>query len=248
MIESFSILSGNDILFPSARLIIHQPKLKEIGLIGETEFFTACNLLAFSKDKFLNEKDKINLSDYSNFQILMMILENNSGDIKKQKNSLFMLLTLMFPNYKIFFNKDNILFKDENNEEYFINDSNFEEFKTIVSQIFCLSKTSDQEYKAANKTAQKIIDKIMAGRKKINQEKNTKPTSIFSRYISVLSVGERKDMNDLLNYTVYQLFDEFDRFMLKQNSDRHFQAVLAGGGKGLKEPDNWFKDLYDSSS
>ena len=43
-------LSGNDIPFIEAQLIIHQPTIKEIGLIGEEVFFTGCQLLNFSKN------------------------------------------------------------------------------------------------------------------------------------------------------------------------------------------------------
>lgn len=43
--------------------------------------------------------------------------------------------------------------------------------------------------------------------------------SILSRYISILAVGERKDINDLMNYTIYQLMDEFNRFELKMRYD-----------------------------
>jgi hypothetical protein len=35
-------LSGNDIPFEKARLIIHQPTVKEIAYIGEKNFFTGC--------------------------------------------------------------------------------------------------------------------------------------------------------------------------------------------------------------
>jgi hypothetical protein len=33
--------------------------------------------------------------------------------------------------------------------------------------------------------------------------------AILTRYVSILAVGEKKDMNSLLGYSVYQLFDEF---------------------------------------
>jgi hypothetical protein len=43
--------------------------------------------------------------------------------------------------------------------------------------------------------------------------------AILSRYISILAVGEGKDINDLMNYTIYQLMDEFNRFELKMHYD-----------------------------
>ena len=49
-------------------------------------------------------------------------------------------------------------------------------------------------------------------------------------------------MNSLANYSVYQLFDEFERFNLKQASDIYIQAKMAGA-QDLKEVKNWMSDL-----
>jgi len=34
-----ALMCGTDIPFPQAQLVLHQPSLKEIALIGETVFF-----------------------------------------------------------------------------------------------------------------------------------------------------------------------------------------------------------------
>jgi hypothetical protein len=48
--------------------------------------------------------------------------------------------------------------------------------------------------------------KKLAELKKDNKNEGQN-VSILSRYISILSVGEQKDINSFMNYTVYQLFD-----------------------------------------
>ena len=45
-------LSGNDIPFIEAKVIIHQPTIKEIAYIGEKSFFTGCQFLNFSTIAF----------------------------------------------------------------------------------------------------------------------------------------------------------------------------------------------------
>lgn len=60
------------------------------------------------------------------------------------------------------------------------------------------------------------------------ESKSNQKVAILSRYISILAVGENKDMNALLNYSLYQLFDEFKRFQLKLAFDAHQSALLAG--------------------
>ena len=67
--------------------------------------------------------------------------------------------------------------------------------------------------------------------------------AIFSRYISILSVGNHKDINELMNYTVYQLLDEFTRFQKKQSFDAYVQAKIAGA-KDLEEVENWMEDIH----
>lgn len=49
-VNKLLLMSNNDIPFPAARLNIHNPTLGEIALIGETIFYTACQLIMFSKD------------------------------------------------------------------------------------------------------------------------------------------------------------------------------------------------------
>ena len=50
-------------------------------------------------------------------------------------------------------------------------------------------------------------------------------------------------MNAFMKYTVYQLFDEFQRFELKTGYDIYFEARMAGA-KDLKEPEDWMKDIH----
>jgi hypothetical protein len=47
-----------------------------------------------------------------------------------------------------------------------------------------------------------------------------------------------------MRYTVYQLYDEFQRFQLKVQWDAYIQARMAGA-KDLEEVDNWMIDLKD---
>ena len=93
--------------------------------------------------------------------------------------------------------------------------------------------------------AKMIAEKLKRGRQRAaaaKGEENQK-VAVFSRYISILTVGETKDINSFMDYTVYQLYDEFERFELKQNSDVYLQARLAGA-QDLEEVDNWMKDIH----
>ena len=67
---------------------------------------------------------------------------------------------------------------------------------------------------------------------------------IFLSISSILSIGVQKDLNTLMQYTPYQLYNEFQRFQLKVQWDAYIQAKMAGA-KDLDEVDNWMIDLQD---
>ena len=238
------LLSGEDIPFISAGVTIHPLKLKEIALIGEDSFFTGCELLKFSKD-ILSIEDKTNLSQYSNFQVLMSIQNDKSASMQNNVSSARRVLDLLFPLYTVNISPIAIIFTKDEEICGALTEQNFEEFKTILKQIFCLEKTSGEEYNAQGELAKKIADKFKKRKQQLAELKQ-KPNkvAIFSRYISILAVGEHKDINDLMNYTVYQLLDEFQRFELKMAYDMFIRARLAGA-KDLKEPKDWMKDIHD---
>ena len=142
--------------------------------------------------------------------------------------------------------KDKILLQQENTDvKSSINESNFEEFQDLIRQMFCLETIEGgKAYDPADALAKRIAEKIAQGHQKKAQQKGEKPNvNIFSRYVSVLSVGLQKDMNDLLNYTVPQLFNEIKRFQMKQDFDFYIQAKMAGA-KDLEEVKNWMDELH----
>lgn len=225
-------LSGNDIPFIEAQLIIHQPTIKEIGLIGEEVFFTGCQLLNFSRN-LLNEEDKMHLGDQSNFDILIAILREQNAVMQKNRNCVNMVLALLFPDYKIQFQNQCILL--EKDEQYYqINRDNFEQFKEIISIIFQLKQDDKATFNPSGELASRIAAKLQKRHQKLAEDKPDKKIDILSRYVSILSVAQHKDMNMLLNYTVYQLYDEFKRNELKMGYDVYIKAKMAGA-KDLKE-------------
>ena len=77
MIDELLLLSGNDIPFPVASITIHQPRIKEIAYITESRFWPGCEFLKFNKN-ILTDEDKLNLSNQSNFNIIMSMIQENS--------------------------------------------------------------------------------------------------------------------------------------------------------------------------
>lgn len=237
-IDELTLQTGNDIPFPQAQVTIHQPKIKEIGLIGEEDFYIGSHFLAFDRNR-LNLKDKDDSEKLSDFEIFMSVM--NSIDRAKHKTDALMVLALLFPEYKFKIAHDKILLFSEKFSSS-INEQNFDIFKSIIIQIFCLKSSGmDGDYNPEEGLATKIAEKLRKRKEKLAglKGKDSK-LAILSKYISILSVGLGKDKNDLSNYTIPQLKNEFDTFIAKYEFDSYLQAKLAGV-KDLEEVKNWME-------
>ena len=245
-LDELLLLSKNDIPFSAARLSLHQPTIKEIAYIGEENFFTGIHFLNLSKSRLdLEEQEK--LKDVSEFDIILEMAQSRNPSAQIDKNAALLVLTLIFPDYKILFLPTMIAFVKDS-ENFMVNQENFVEFRDILKQMFCLDELNggkDKEYNPANAAAARIANQIYKHRKKIAElnKKSGQSLSILARYLSILAVGEQKDMNALLEYSVCQLFDEFNRFNLKQQSDLYISAKLAGA-TDLREVKDWTENVH----
>lgn len=231
--------TGAEVPFPEARLIVHQPTIKEISMIGEESFWTGVQTLNFRKDSL--KMDKTELNNYSDFDVLMTILLN--GD-KKNKRNVELVLSLLFPEYQIKLVENNIIMISSGNSAR-INSENYNIFKDIIVDIFLLNeilKSSNEEYNPADRRAEIIAKKLQKGREKLNKIKGNENEknnfSILSQRISILSVGLNKSKKVLSEYTVAQLMDEYERYQKKSSYDLYIQAKLAGA-TGLEDTEHW---------
>lgn len=211
------LLSGNDIPIEEVHLLLHPPTIKEISYIGEEAFFGGCEFLKFNKNK-LNTEDRNRLENISNFEILMSIMREKNPSVQMSKTYATMVLALLFPTYEIQIDEINMIIKfKQDDNEFYLNKDNYDYFVKVLNEVLCLGGgANDSDYNPSGNLASQIADKLRDRHNKLaERNKSNQKVAILSRYISILAVGENKDMNSLLNYTIYQLFDEFKRFQLK---------------------------------
>lgn len=247
MVEEIHLITGEDIPFIPAEITIHQPRIKEIAYIGENTFFTGSRFLNFSKED-LELEDAEKVKNISDFTILMSLLNHDDLTARWNRNCVEMVLTLMFPEYQIRIMPNMIAFVLDG-QNHIVNEENFNEFRHIVARMFSLYDVTkgEREYNPANDRAASIAAQIKRGRAKAKKLKSMESEgqndSIISRYISILAVGEQKDINSFKDYTVFQLFDEFQRYCLKMDFDRNIGFRLAGA-KDIEQPTDWMKNIH----
>lgn len=235
-------MTGIDIPLPMCQLTLHQPSIREIGMIGEEDFFIGIQTLGLYKSMFVEDKDV--LDEISNFQIFMMIMKDK--ETQEKKRSVLQLLNLIFPNYKAMITPQSLIFTSlDSNEPIMIDDNNFDSLQEIIREVFCFKTgpMDKQAFNPANSKAKEIADKLMKGRQRVAAQKNADKSSVFQQYISILSVALHISIIELSKYTMFQLYDEMDRYILHLNWDLDVRQRLAGG-KPDSQPENWMKNIH----
>ena len=235
------LMTGTDYPVPECQLVVHQPQIKEIGLIGQSDFFSGIQCLCLNKSMFA--KDETDLLNTSNFQIFMTIMSQK--ETAEKKFAVQQACSLFFPNHKVMFTPRSLIFMGSDNATIQIDEDNFEYLQQSISEICCLKTgpMDQQAFNPANAKAKEIAEKLMRGRQRVAEEKGENNISIFTQYLSILSVGLSMPLSELTNLTMYQLYDLIERYMLYINWDIDIRCRLAGG-KPDNQPDNWMKNIH----
>lgn len=242
------ILSGQPILVPDANVYVTQPKIKDIVLFGEEDFFTTIQMLV-DIDKFTSmvKEGNSELNIISDFQLLLIMIEEDDT-IKKMIQNLF---TLIFPDYEVKTTESSLdFFANENQIVGRIHSFNFECLQNILNDIFIPQGDTDKEpeYNPANDMAEKIAAKIKQGREKIHAQKAAMEGthSVFADYCSALSIGMKMDVNIFFNYTSFQLYDAYRRFFEKEQSDFYMRvsSMPMMDTSKMEVPPPWQRNLY----
>lgn len=236
-----ALMCGTDFPVPECQLTIHQPRIKEIALIGEADFFSGIQCLCLNKTMFV--QDESLLETTNNFQIFMTVMSEKEAIDKKV--AVQQVCTLMFPSFKVVFTPRSMLFMGDG-QTITIDENNFEFLQAAITSICCLKTgpMDQQSFNPANAQAKKIADKLMRGRQRVAAQKGESNTSLFSQYLSTITVGiNSMSLQDAMDLTMFQLYDLVERYMLYLNWDMDIRSRLAGA-KPDSQPENWMKNIH----
>lgn len=236
-----AMMCGADLPVPQCQLVVHQPTIKEISLIGEKNYFTGAQCLTLNKSMFVVEGKNV-LGDLNNFQIFMMVM--GEKEAKEKKDATIQTLQLVCPNYKTVFTPRSLVLMSTDHS-ITIDENNFDDFQDVLRLIFCSKNgpMDQQSFNPQGSKAQEIAQKLMRGRDRIAKEKGGSNASVLSQYVSILSIGLGVNILDLTNLTMFQIYDLIERYGLYMDWDIDLRSRLAGG-KPDKNPENWMKNLH----
>lgn len=235
-----ALMTGVDFPIEECQLIAHQPSIEEISYLGEENFFIGVQTLCISKTMVI--EDKSVLSQVSNFQVFMTVMNDKSTINKRQQvESVLQLMGLG----KAAFTPRSLILTDDKNNSHIVDDSNFDALQEGIRLITCAKDgpMDQQAFNPANDRAKEIADKLMRGRARVAAQKGNSTGSAFSRYLSILSIALNVLPLQLQKLTMFQLYDLMERYTLYVNWDLDIRTRLAGG-KPDSHPDDWMKNIH----
>lgn len=236
-----ALMSGIDIPIPECQLTIHQPKIKEISYIGESDFFAGAQCLCLNKSAFM--KGESHLENTSNFQIFMTIMSQK--ETAEKRVAVQQLLTLLFPTSKVIFTPQSLLIQGPEGM-ITIDGNNFEYLQSAAGAICCVKTgpMDQQTFNPSDEKAREIAEKLMRGRARVAAQKQQGSGSLLSQYASTLAIGlHSMSLQEVMDLTLYQLYDLVERYMLYINWDIDLRSRLAGA-KPDSPAENWMKNIH----
>lgn len=246
-IDYLTLVSGVDIPIPKKGLVMRQPKLREIAMLGEEEFYSKASFLLITKEKMIeNLSKKFDIEEvesvYGNFneyQILQIIL----GSEPKTVLDVQQILILLFPEYNVSIEENGLMFIDKDGIKIIYPDD-YEEFREYIKTILCLNNkaTSEDEYNPADEAAKEIARKLKKRKERLSELNPKEHQSVLGNYLSSIAIGTNSyTIEAALDLTIFQLFDQISRYTKWHRSEFNIDCTLAGA-KDV-ESINWFENL-----
>ena len=241
-------LSGEQVAIPECGIFITPPTVRQIAQYGENKFFEAMSLVTKLDEIVLEIKQgDPRLSKYDNFQILMMILQ----DQEEMEEVFISFFDLVCPGFVLSFEEKSIAFTTEGNPypNGRLHSYNYDVFKKTMSELFLPQDVQNEQYNPANEAAAKIAEKLKKAKEQIKNSRKLDgedKTSIIALYVSTIAVGMCLDINTVYNYTIFQIYDVYNRYWLKTKYDMYMKIATTPmmDTSSMEEPKQWAQNLY----
>jgi hypothetical protein len=203
----------------------HSPSLSEVVDLTEGLYNMSLSAIMFDK-KQLTEQD--GLEEYSNFQILLSIIDQDS----LFREYFFYGLNLHLSTTPHIL-ENGLIYFDELSEDSILTEEKFEYIKKLVKIANNVQeqKSQDEEYKAGNERARKFLEKLKKQREEINKVKKQK----INLHSIISAVGWKAQSFDFLNnLNIYQLYDGYYRLGYIDAYENTMTGIYTGNIDGSK--------------
>ena len=206
--------------------------LREIAKLGIDGYQRILYFLLFDKNSiedkdFVKKVDEENLSDFD-VTFLLCVLDENF------KRSLLDSFEIIFKD-KPSFCQDGFFYFGEPDEKRIIDNSNFDEIRSIVRKQNMLE---NKNYKPKNKKAEKLKEFFLNKRKELKGEKDGGLT--LDRIISIVASNSPSlNFITIWDYTICELYEHFNQMMKRDGFEQQWSLVLQGADIKSSDLKHW---------
>lgn len=206
---------------------IYSVPIKQIAEFGYKNYNQAIKILCISKqeiESLINEK----ISSLEFLQMNMIFDPN----VKIVLNEILSLIC-----------KENVVYSDK--QECFVisgrllDKNNFDEVIDIIRKINSIENTDEPTEHPSNEKAKMILQKRRKARMRLMSSSNNDETLNLYDLVSIVAVGLKLPIDKVIEYSIYQLLDQFKRLMAKENYETSISSLLQGANKNDLELKHW---------
>ena len=246
--NDWQFITGCNFTFKD-NVYISQPTMKELATAfpDENDFLKVIQMVNHTKES-LKQQIGQDIPVESNYFVLLSLLKMDmtNGDAKMEQ-LLLKFFRLLFKDFIVEFSSSGISISTKEEDVFiFVDEHNYDNFQKIIRRIFCLSDLfGNQEiitdYNPQSDRAKRIADQLKKRHDTLaKMEKESSGKSVFANYIDIVSVGLGVSVNEISNYTLYQLMRAMQRLNLLEAFIIDLKVRLAGGDP-KEETEHWKK-------
>ena len=235
------LITGIDVPVEAFGITIHQPRVREIAMLGEQNYFIALSIFRMNKKQLQIESPEV-----TNWMIFQESLGQKMEGIKDVRALLGNFLQLFFtvkinigPRSLIIQNKDQLIN---------IEPDQFDDFQQIIGEIggASLLSGSKEEFNPANKLAAEIAEKMKKARAKLAAMKpQAKSKGFLARYIRAIAIATANSLEQVNDMTMLQLNALMQTYLAWEAYDLDVKSRLAGA-KNENKLEHWMMRDPDS--
>jgi hypothetical protein len=218
------------------KLLVYSPTVNDILDVGEETYYYHLIFTSFNKEKILLELFNLDKEKYEN------VKDENDYDVLVSHPSIVQYICDSFS----FFLRKNVTFSSGNNsfiseEQTVCSRDDYEKLSFVINQLNGAEKEKKKKTNFSSSKAKELLEKRNEMLKKIN--KDSDDGLDLKDILSILCVADGNGINifNVLDLTIYQVYEHLERMSLKESFDR-LLPVWANGHLGEKEKlPEWIK-------
>lgn len=235
-IDRLKLLAGLPIAMSDFTCFIYPATLKEIAVLGITDYFKKVNLLTLKKEEIKRIVSE-EVEPFSFLLINAMYKEQFKDEIIKALEFFTREKVILIPEMEAFiigdFNDSKILSAD-----------NFDEFQKILSAQNYIQEDV-VKYTGEDEIAKRIREKLEKANKILSKIKkdSVEETIELTDLIASLAINSTINILEVWNISYYTFNDQFKRMRLLEQYNTSLQSIMAGADPKKVKLKDWIQSI-----